>query len=40
MCPWHEREFNIETGRCAGDGRHTLRHDETVERGDDVYVIV
>lgn len=23
VCPWHGWEFNIETGRCAGDGRHT-----------------
>jgi nitrite reductase (NADH) small subunit len=40
VCPWHGWEYDIETGKCAGDGRLRLRRYETVERGDDVYVII
>lgn len=38
VCPWHGWEFNIETGRCAGDGKHALRRFEVVEKDDGVYV--
>jgi nitrite reductase/ring-hydroxylating ferredoxin subunit len=40
VCPWHGWEYDIETGRCAGDRRRRLGRYETVQRGDDVYVIV
>jgi nitrite reductase/ring-hydroxylating ferredoxin subunit len=40
VCPWHGWEFNIETGRCAGDGRHGLKRFPAIERGGDVYVVV
>jgi nitrite reductase/ring-hydroxylating ferredoxin subunit len=40
VCPWHGWEFNIETGRCAGDGRHSLKRFEVVERDGHVYVVV
>ncbi|MEW6452354.1 MAG: Rieske (2Fe-2S) protein [Pseudomonadota bacterium] len=40
VCPWHGWEFNIETGRCAGDGKHRLRRYEVRERDGDVYVVV
>jgi nitrite reductase/ring-hydroxylating ferredoxin subunit len=40
VCPWHGWEYDIDTGACAGDGRLRLRRYETVERGDDVYVII
>jgi nitrite reductase (NADH) small subunit len=40
VCPWHGWEFNVETGRCAGDGKHSIRKYKIVERGDEVYVVV
>jgi nitrite reductase/ring-hydroxylating ferredoxin subunit len=40
VCPWHGWEFNIETGRCAGDGRVGLRRYEVVERNDEIYVLI
>jgi nitrite reductase/ring-hydroxylating ferredoxin subunit len=40
VCPWHGWEFNMETGRCAGDGKHSLKRFDVVERGGDVYVTV
>ena len=40
VCPWHGWEFNIETGKCAGDGKHGLKRFKTVERDGDVYVVV
>lgn len=40
VCPWHGWEFNIETGRCAGDGKHGLRMFKIVERDNDVYVVI
>jgi nitrite reductase (NADH) small subunit len=40
VCPWHGWEFNIETGRCAGDGKHALRRYKVIERDDDIYVVV
>ena len=39
VCPWHGWEYDIETGRCAGDGRLRLRRYETIQRGDDIYVV-
>jgi nitrite reductase/ring-hydroxylating ferredoxin subunit len=40
VCPWHGWEFNIETGRCAGDGKHGLKRFEAVERDGAIYVVV
>jgi nitrite reductase (NADH) small subunit len=40
VCPWHGWEFNIETGRCAGDGKHGLKRFQTLEREDGIYVVV
>jgi nitrite reductase/ring-hydroxylating ferredoxin subunit len=40
VCPWHGWEFNIETGRCAGDGRHGLRKYPVVERQGEIYVVM
>jgi nitrite reductase (NADH) small subunit len=40
VCPWHGWEFNIETGRCAGDGRHGLTRFAAIERPDGIYVVV
>jgi nitrite reductase (NADH) small subunit len=40
VCPWHGWEFNIETGRCAGDGKHALRRYPVIERNDEIYVVV
>ncbi len=40
VCPWHGWEFNIETGRCAGDGRHAMRKYKVIERNDEIYVVV
>ena len=33
-------EINIETGKCAGDGKHGLKRFKTVERDGAVYVVV
>lgn len=40
VCPWHGWEFNVETGRCAGDGRHAIRKVQVVERGGEIFVVV
>lgn len=40
VCPWHGWEFSIETGRCAGDGKHGLRRFKVLERDGDVYVVL
>jgi nitrite reductase (NADH) small subunit len=40
VCPWHGWEFNIETGRCAGDGRQAIRKCKVVERNDEIYIVV
>jgi nitrite reductase (NADH) small subunit len=40
VCPWHGWEFNVETGRCAGDGKHALKRFPVMERGGMIYVIV
>jgi nitrite reductase (NADH) small subunit len=40
VCPWHGWEFNVETGRCAGDGKHAVRKFDVVEREGDIYVVV
>ena len=40
VCPWHGWEFDIETGRCAGDGKHALRRYKVIERDNDIYVVV
>jgi nitrite reductase/ring-hydroxylating ferredoxin subunit len=40
VCPWHGWEFNVETGRCAGDGKHALRRYRVIERNDEIYVVV
>lgn len=40
VCPWHGWEFHIETGRCAGDGAHSLRVFPVREREGEIYVVV
>jgi nitrite reductase (NADH) small subunit len=40
VCPWHGWEFNIETGKCAGDGKHAIRRYKVVERDGEIYVVV
>jgi nitrite reductase/ring-hydroxylating ferredoxin subunit len=40
VCPWHGWEFNVETGRCAGDGRQSLRRYKVIERNEGIYVVV
>jgi nitrite reductase/ring-hydroxylating ferredoxin subunit len=39
VCPWHGYEYEIETGRCAGDHKLKLKKFEVVQRGDDIYVV-
>jgi nitrite reductase/ring-hydroxylating ferredoxin subunit len=39
VCPWHGWEYDIATGRCAGDRKRKLMKFETVQRGEDVYVV-
>ena len=38
VCPWHGWEFDIATGRTAGDPRFALRRFEVIERDGDVFV--
>jgi nitrite reductase/ring-hydroxylating ferredoxin subunit len=40
VCPWHGWEFNVETGKCAGDGKHGLRKFDVIERDGAIYVVV
>jgi len=40
VCPWHGWEFHVETGRCAGDGKHAIRKFDIVEREGEIYVVV
>lgn len=40
VCPWHGWEFNLDTGRCAGDGKHGLRRFPVSEREGEIYVAV
>jgi nitrite reductase (NADH) small subunit len=40
VCPWHGWEFNIETGKCAGDGKHGLKRFKIAERDGAVYVVI
>jgi nitrite reductase (NADH) small subunit len=40
VCPWHGWEFNVETGRCAGDGKFGLRRYKVLEREGGVYVVL
>jgi nitrite reductase (NADH) small subunit len=39
-CPWHGWEFNIATGRCAGDGKLALKRYRVLERDNGIYVVV
>ncbi len=38
VCPWHGWEFNVQTGRTAGDPRFSLRRFEVIERDGDIFV--
>jgi nitrite reductase/ring-hydroxylating ferredoxin subunit len=38
-CPWHGWEYNIETGRCAGNPAWGITRYETIRRGEDVFVL-
>jgi nitrite reductase (NADH) small subunit len=40
VCPWHGWEFNLATGRCAGDGKHAIRSYRIIERNDQIYIVV
>jgi len=40
VCPWHGWEFNVETGRCAGDGQWSLRRFKVSEDNGEIYVSV
>jgi nitrite reductase/ring-hydroxylating ferredoxin subunit len=40
VCPWHGYEYDMKTGECTADRRLKLRRYETVQKGDDLYVIV
>ena len=40
VCPWHGWEFNIGTGRCAGDGKHALKRYQVIEHDNGIYVVV
>jgi nitrite reductase/ring-hydroxylating ferredoxin subunit len=39
VCPWHGYEYELTTGRCAGDHRLKLKKYNVVRRGDDIYVV-
>ena len=40
VCPWHGWEFNVATGRCAGDGKHGLLKHRVIEHDGGVYVAI
>jgi nitrite reductase (NADH) small subunit len=40
VCPWHGWEFNVETGRCSGDGKFGLKRYKIIEKEGDIYVVV
>jgi nitrite reductase/ring-hydroxylating ferredoxin subunit len=40
VCPWHGWEFNVETGRCAGDGKWSLRRFKVTENNGEIHVTV
>jgi hypothetical protein len=40
VCPWHGWEFNVETGRCAGDGKWSLRRFKVAEKNGEIHVTV
>ena len=40
VCPWHGWEFNVETGRCAGDGKCALRRFPVIDKNGELYVTV
>jgi nitrite reductase/ring-hydroxylating ferredoxin subunit len=40
VCPWHGWEFDIATGRCAGDGKHALIRYKVIERDNSIYVVI
>lgn len=40
VCPWHGYEYDIKTGRQAGDGRFRLRRFEVIEQDGVVYLLV
>ena len=40
VCPWHGWEFNIATGRCAGDGKCALKRYRVIEHDNGIYVVV
>lgn len=39
VCPWHGWEYDIASGRCAGDRRRKLTKYDTVQHGGSVYVV-
>ncbi|MEH2498899.1 nitrite reductase (NADH) small subunit [Bradyrhizobium sp. AZCC 1678] len=40
VCPWHGWEFDIETGRCAGDGKQGVRKFAVREEEGKIYVVI
>ena len=40
VCPWHGWEYDMRTGRHAGDPRMGLRAIEILEREEKVYLII
>lgn len=40
VCPWHGWEFDVTTGRCAGDAQQGLRKFKTRESNGKIYVDV
>ena len=40
VCPWHGYEYDLRTGECTADRRLKLRRYETLQKGDDLYVVV
>lgn len=39
VCPWHGYEYDISSGRMAGDETVRVRTYRTDQRGEDVYVL-
>ena len=39
VCPWHGYEYDMRTGECVSDRKLKLRRYQTVQKGDDLYVV-
>ena len=39
VCPWHGMEYDMKTGECVSDRKMLLKKYQTVQKGDEIYVV-